>query len=207
MNAASKPGGRRLILVRHSLSALRREVPPHEWRLSPDGIARARAFASRLDPSDITTVFSSVEPKAVETARALAEQWGVEVEEVPGLHEHERPEPQILAREQFERKVEELFARPSELVFGAETADQARRRFTMALMRLIARGSGDIVAVTHGTVMTLFVSEATGIAPFPFWQRQEMPFAVTLTLPELTLVETTFLNESSGTHQQPSSGR
>ena len=185
---------RRLFLVRHSVPEIRRELPAAAWRLSADGLARARAFARQLQPASAGSVFTSAEPKAVETARALAGEWGGAVEEVPGLHEHERPEAQLLSREAFEQKIRDLFARPGELVFGAETAEQARLRFTMAVMRLIARSSSDVVVVTHGTVMALFVAEVAGVEPFAFWKRQEMPFAVTLSLPELRVEKTTFLS-------------
>jgi broad specificity phosphatase PhoE len=178
---------RRLILVRHSLPDIRREVPAAQWRLSPDGLARARALARRVHPVGASTIFTSREPKAAETASALAREWGVEVEEVEGLHEHERPHAKMLSREEFEQMVRELFERPRELVFGAETADGARRRFTMAVMRLLATRPGDVVVVTHGTVMTLFVAEAAGVEPFAFWKRQQMPFAVMLTIPELRI--------------------
>jgi broad specificity phosphatase PhoE len=107
------------------------------------------------------------------------------------LHEHERPEARMLTREAFEQKIRDLFARPGELVFGAETADQARRRFTGALMRLVLQRPGDIVVVTHGTVMALFVAEAAGMDPFVLWRRQEMPCAITLALPELRIESTT----------------
>jgi broad specificity phosphatase PhoE len=185
---------RRLVLVRHSVPEIRRDVPSREWRLSADGLARAKAFSRRLQPTGATSVFTSVEPKATETARALADEWSLPVEEVPGLHEHERPEAQLLSRDAFEQKIRDLFARPGELVFGAETADQARCRFTISLVRLIARAPGDVVAVTHGTVMALFVAEVAGVEPFDFWKRQQMPFAVTLALPELKVESTTFLS-------------
>ena len=184
---------RRLILVRHSVPDIRRDVPAAEWRLSAEGAARARALSRQLQPADATCVFTSREPKATETARLLAGEWQLPVEEVPGLQEHERPEAQLLSRDAFERKIADLFARPGQLVFGAETADQARRRFTAALVRLLTRAAGDIVVVSHGTVIALFVAEVSGVEPFAFWKRQEMPFAVTLTLPELRLERTTFV--------------
>ena len=99
----------------------------------------------------------------------------------------------MLTREAFEARVRDLFARPSELVFGSETADQARRRYTMAVMRLVTSTSADVVIVSHGTVITLFVAEAAGVNPFAFWQRLEMPSAVTLSLPDLKVESTTFL--------------
>jgi broad specificity phosphatase PhoE len=185
---------RRLVLVRHSTPEIRRELPAREWRLSPDGVARARALSRRLSPPAADTIFTSLEPKAVETARALAGEWGLAVNQVPGLHEHERPEARMLTRDAFEQKIRELFARPNDLIFGVETADQARRRFTMAVMRLVVLQQGDVMVVTHGTVMALFVAEAAGMDPFALWRRQEMPCAVTLTLPDLRVERTTTLN-------------
>lgn len=182
---------RRLTLVRHSLPAIARGVAAREWPLSAEGSARARAFARRLRPADGARLFSSCEPKAVETARELAAEWGLEFETVTGLHEHERPDVQLMPREAFERSIRMLFERRSELVFGSETADAARRRFTGAVMRLVARTTGDVLVVSHGTVMTLFVAEVSGVEPFMFWKRQTMPFAVTLTLPELRIESTT----------------
>jgi len=179
--------GRRLILVRHSVPDIRPDVPSAEWRLSPEGFARARGLARRVQPQGASAIFTSREPKAAETARAMAGEWGLEVEEVDGLHEHERPLVQIFPREVFEATIRELFNRPGELVFGSETAERARRRFTVAVMRLVAARSGDVVVVTHGTVMTLFVAAAAGVEPFSFWKRQQMPFAVTLALPELRI--------------------
>ena len=100
-----------------------------------------------------------------------------------------------MSRDVFDQKIRELFARPRERIFGSESAYQARRRFKVAVMRLVARSEGDVVVVTHGTVMTLLVAEATGIEPFVFWKSQAMPFAVTLTLPELQLHGTTKLSD------------
>lgn len=186
--------GGRLILVRHSVPDIRRDVPAAEWRLTAEGLTRARALARLIQPDGAAQIFTSREPKASDTARAMAAEWRLEVEEVDGLHEHERPTAQMLSREAFEGKVRELFERPRELVFGAETAEHARRRFTMAVMRLVAARSGDVVVVTHGTVMTLFVAETAGVEPFTFWRRQQMPFAVTLSLPELRIERLTVLD-------------
>lgn len=177
--------GRRLVLVRHSLPDIKRDVPAAEWQLSEAGKARAAAFGRQFNPGSARTIFTSEEPKAVGTARALASVWDLPVEATAGLHEHERPAAQMLSRDQFEDRVRQMFARPHELGFGTETAEQARRRFSMALMRLVARSSNDVIAVSHGTVMTLFVAEATGVEPFAFWKSLEMPCAVTLELPEL----------------------
>jgi broad specificity phosphatase PhoE len=100
---------------------------------------------------------------------------------------------QILTRDDFEARVRSLFARPADVVFGVESADRARLRFTQAVMRLLLRAREDVIVVSHGTVMTLFVAEAAGVEPFAFWKGLEMPCAVTLSLPELRLVSRSVL--------------
>jgi broad specificity phosphatase PhoE len=177
------------VLVRHSLPEIAPDVPAADWRLSQAGAERAALFARQVDPGSATTVFTSEEPKARETAQALAGVWGLDVEAVAGLREHARPAARLLARTDFEERVRRMFARPHDLVFGAETAEQARRRFTHALMRLIAGSSRDVIVVSHGTVITLFVAEAAGVEPFAFWRSLQMPCAVTLAIPELTIVQ------------------
>ena len=175
---------RRLILIRHSVSAVDPDVPPAEWHLTPEGVTRAEALARSFDPGTASCIFSSSEPKALETARVLGEIWRLPVEEVPGLHEHERPANRILSAEQFEATIGALFARPSEIVFGAESAGAARQRFAAAVTGLVERHDGDIVIVTHGTVMALFVALHTGRDAFEVWKQQQMPCATTLTLPD-----------------------
>lgn len=175
---------RRLILIRHSQSAVRPDLPPAQWHLTPEGVTRARALAARVDPGDASRIFSSSEPKALETARVLGEVWTLPVEEVPGLHEHVRPANGIVSAEEFEATIAALFARPSEIVFGSESADAARQRFTAAVTALVARHAGDIVIVTHGTVMALFIASHTGQDAFHLWKQQQMPCVTTLTLPD-----------------------
>jgi broad specificity phosphatase PhoE len=186
---------RKLILIRHSLSEIEPDVPAAKWLLSEEGVARARTFAARVDPGTARCVFTSTEPKAAHTARLLGAPWHLPVEETAGLHEHERPEPRMLPRDQFEDLVRAVFTRPSEVVFGSESADAALERFGSAVMRAIDQTARDAVIVSHGTVIALFVAKHTGTDPFEFWKRQQMPFAVTLALPHLRLEKLTFLTQ------------
>ena len=100
---------------------------------------------------------------------------------------HERPHVPLLAADVFEWSIQEFFSQPSERVFGSESADEARTRFEQALAPLIDNYSGDLVVVTHGTVLTLTIAARNGIDPFSFWRRLRMPSAVSVTLPDMTL--------------------
>jgi broad specificity phosphatase PhoE len=46
-----------------------------------------------------------------------------------------------------------------------------------------------VAVVTHGTVMTLFVTRAAGLEAFPFWKRLGLPAFVVLSWPGLGLLD------------------
>jgi len=173
-----------LILVRHSLPEIVPTRPASQWRLSDEGRRRCRALADELAAYRPQVILTSVEPKAVETGRLVADRLGLPCEMSPGLHEHERPDVAFGTREQFETSVAGFFARPGELIFGAETANQAHARFRGAVDDVLAHYPERTVAiVTHGTVMTLFIARANELEPFPFWQRLGLPAFVVLSRP------------------------
>jgi broad specificity phosphatase PhoE len=82
-----------------------------------------------------------------------------------------------------------LFARPAELVFGDESADQAYQRFRAAVTGVLELFPDQNVAVvTHGTVMTLLITRAkSDPAPLAFWQRLGLPAVAVLGRPDLAL--------------------
>jgi broad specificity phosphatase PhoE len=199
MVCSGKTEMRRLVLIRHANPALRSDIPPAEWCLTEAGVRRARALAGRVLPGSARAVYTSIERKAVETAQLLGTAWQLPVTPVVGLHEHERPGESLVGALEFQRRVRELFERPRDLVYGTETGEQARRRFKRAVANLLATDSDDVIVVSHGTVMTLFVSAAAGVEPFAFWQSLEMPCAVTLTPPALSVAGMTSVEEASAT--------
>jgi broad specificity phosphatase PhoE len=179
---------RKLILIRHSLPEIDPDVAPREWPLSDEGRRRCEKLARRLNLFSPDIFVSSVEAKAMETARIAADCLGKPYEVAEGLHEHDRTGEPFGTQAEFEAKVAEFFDRPGTLVFGRETADQAHSRYAGALDEAVSRYQGQSVAiVAHGTVMTLFISRALHIDPFPFWKRLGLPAFVVLSWPGLKL--------------------
>lgn len=182
---------RLLILVKHAPPQQQPDVPAHEWRLSDSGRARCKPLAERLAAYQPKAIVTSAEPKAAETGSLAAEILGLPVSTVPDLHEHDRSNtpyyPDVAI---FEAAVREFFAKPDQLVYGAETADTAHARFERALMNVLAaHPTGNLVVVAHGTVITLFVSRRNALEPFAFWKRLGLPSYVALDLPSFRLRE------------------
>jgi broad specificity phosphatase PhoE len=81
--------------------------------------------------------------------------------------------------------------RPDEVVFGEESAAAARDRVTAAITHLLATTSPDqtLAVVTHGTVLALYVAAVTGLDVVDLWRRLGLPAYVTLSRPDLRLIE------------------
>jgi broad specificity phosphatase PhoE len=183
---------RKLILVRHSLSELESGVPPEKWGLSEEGRQRCTKLADHLREYNIDRIITSIEPKAIETGRIVAGILKVSRDTAPHLHEHQRTSIGIIERADFEYHVANLFKNPQELVFGDETADEARTRFEQAVIAVTKKYSQETLAiVAHGTVMTLLIASANPIDPYTFWRGLGLPAIVVVSLPDYILLQTT----------------
>ncbi|MCP4428146.1 MAG: histidine phosphatase family protein, partial [Chloroflexi bacterium] len=97
-------------------------------------------------------------------------------------------------QEDFLTAVARFFAQPDQLVFGDETANEARVRFDTAVRQLIAQRPNDdktssntLAIVAHGTVITLFLAHYNNFAPIPFWQNIKLPDFFVVTLPDMIM--------------------
>jgi broad specificity phosphatase PhoE len=193
-----KQSVRKLILAKHSLPAIEPDMPAHKWRLSDVGRERCHVLAEQLKVYDPDVIVSSLEPKAIETAHIVADVLGMSFRTARDLHEHDRSNVAFETRERFEQQVAEFFLTPDQLVFGAETADRAHRRFADAVHGLIEEhAEGNLVVVAHGTVITLFVSRVAQIDPYELWKRLGLPSFVGLALPELKVVDEWTMNQQN----------
>jgi broad specificity phosphatase PhoE len=180
---------RQIILVKHSLPEIKKDLPAREWSLSEQGKARAERLADILKLHPLDFLAASKEPKAVETARIIAARCGVDLRMLEGLHEHERSSVPHLSKLEFETAVRKFFERPDTLVFGDETANQAHERFSDAMYSILSENTNRKIAiVTHGTVISLYVSRLTGPPGFEIWSQLELPGFVVLDLQSNELI-------------------
>lgn len=165
-----------LILIRHSLTQVDPGSPSHTWSLSAEGRRRCILLADRLRPHHPSRLITSTELKAQETGQIIAEQLDLPVTAVPGLEEHKRSQAGFLDAAAFKHQIARLLTEPETLVFGEETGQQARERFTQTLDQLLKQYPNDTLAlVSHGTILTLFVSAFNKVAPISFWEGLNLP--------------------------------
>ncbi len=179
-----------IILVKHSIPEIISTVPAKEWRLSQTGQIRCTALAEKLEFFSPDVIFSSIEPKAIETAQIITEKFNKPFSIVDGLQEHDRANIGLLEKKEFESKVKEFFDKPESLIFGRETANQSLARFSKALSSIESEyPDKNIAVVAHGTVITLFVSKFNAVEAFSFWKKLDLPSFVVLSLPSHKIVK------------------
>ena len=181
---------RKLILVKHARPDVQEQVPSREWRLSDEGRKACTALAdviSRLDPAVIVV---SDEPKAQETGELVAKKLAKPLEIWAGLHEHDRGNVPMMRSREFISTMAMFFKQPARLVLGRESADQAAARFKAAVDGVVAaHPQGNLVLVTHGTVLALFAAAHGAGDGFLLWRRLGLPSLMVFSIPDFRLLE------------------
>jgi len=179
-----------LVFIRHSQTQPIPDIPSRLWRLTADGRRRCIALARQLIAYNLDVIVTSEEPKAMETGELVAQRLGILCQVKANLHEHERETaPYFGSREEFLGAVNNFFSKPAELVFGNETALQAGERFEGAVESVLTSYPQENIAiVTHGTVLSLFVSKLVEVDAFSFWRSLGMPAFVAFRYPMMELL-------------------
>jgi len=177
---------RKVILVKHAAPQVEPELPPERWHLSEEGRTRCATLAGALQPHAPALVVSSEELKAAETGESLAAHLGVPHHTAPDLHEHDRSNVPHMASREFISLIELFFRRPGELVLGKETAVAALSRFRSALDEvLMEHPEGNVIVVSHGTVIALLLESLGARRGFEVWRAMKLPSYAVLRAPDL----------------------
>lgn len=180
----------KLLLVRHSQPDIDPARNAKLWNLSERGRELCIPLIEKLAPFNPNVIVSSKQQKAWETAKILAQYLKLPIKIEMGLHEHERGnEPFLDSPEEFQNKIRELFLHPHNLIYGAETASEALERYSTAIHKVvIEHPTQNIVIVSHGTVMSLFVAQHNPIETYEFWKNLKTPDLFVLSLPDFLLL-------------------
>ena len=144
--------------VRHAMAVQTDGVHPTEWHLDAAARADAARMATLLEVAPtVGCLVSSTEPKAVETAEAIAEHWDVALVPDDGLREAVRPwiGPGY-------RAVVHRYLR-GELPEGWEPHGDVEARMAASIGAATELAAGrPIVVVSHGLSLSLHLGDRLG---------------------------------------------
>lgn len=167
--------GPRITYVRHAMAVLEDGVHPSAWHLDDGAKAAARAWADRLEvEAGIGALVTSTEPKALETAQAIADHWSATVVEDPRLREAVRPWIGPGYRAIAHRYL------GGEAPEGWEPHAEVADRMAAAVRDAVSHAGRDpVVVVSHGLALALHLGDRLG-ADFDresFWSGLTFPDA------------------------------
>ena len=146
--------------LRHFQTEVDPETPVSKWELSEEGKEEMQRFIQETS-FDCGTVYTSTEPKAVETAERLAEENDLEIVRTDLLREVDRSEEGFV--EDHDRYVElaEGYLRGGDEA-DWEDQEKVRKRFN-EFIRMAESGS---LVVTHGLFLSLNIPDGDSVV---FW--------------------------------------
>lgn len=161
--------------VRHAMAVQADGVHPTLWHLDDVGRADAARMAERLEVAPVIgRLVASTEPKALETAEAIAARWGSELITDERLREAVRPwiGPGY-------RAIVHRYLR-GDLPEGWEPHDDVASRMAEAVSDAVAAAKDrPVVLVSHGLALSLHLGERLGrdFDRESFWRSLAFPDA------------------------------
>ncbi len=178
----------RYVLVRHGQTEWNRverfrgraDVP-----LNETGMAQARATGERVAAEwKPIAVYSSPLSRAVRTAEAVAERFGLQVQARPNLADIDYGEWQGLtpdeARARWPQEVEAWYSAPQDArIPGGESLAALRARAMTEVMELGKLHQGDtIVLAGHTVINRIILLGVLGLGNERFWRLRQEPCAI-----------------------------
>lgn len=146
----------KLYIVRHSIPATDPSVAAEHWPLSEAGIRAAQQLSRLPCWQDVEIIYSSPEPKALQTAEEIARPWDKKVIIEPDLRELQVKQV-WLGNADFLKKVGDYLEGADDPDF--EPYDQAQQRIVSCMQRLVQSPPGrSIAVVSHARILVAFFS-------------------------------------------------
>ncbi len=144
--------------VRHAMPMVEGDAPSTEWHLDEPVRAAAQEWAGRLEVgTGIGALVSSTEPKALETAQAIAARWDSSVTEDPRLREAQRPWIGT-----GYRAVAHRYLRGERPEGWEDHAAVAERMADAVADALAAAGDRTAIVVSHGLALSMHLGDRLG---------------------------------------------
>jgi broad specificity phosphatase PhoE len=163
------------IFLRHGETIKDPNTDVTEWTLTHDALNTLQKHIDNSKFLEVTKVVSSIEPKAITTAKPVANLLGLDIHTVSEFCEILREKKFLTDEEFLDQKKREL-TNLDKIENGEESANDALKRFLSGIEKLESETSGEtILVVSHGTVLTLYFAHLLNLLNtgelFSRWQK------------------------------------
>ncbi len=167
----------KIVLIRHSKSLVNPDISITSWGLSAEGMILAKKLNSLPQIKTIQVVYSSLQPKALETAVLATKNLDIPIKTDDGLTESTSFTNKFVSLKELEENTRKYYAEKTCSINGGETFKEAQERFAKALEDIVKKEQGkeNIGIVSHGNILAGFVSQMTSEDPLEIVQKIRQP--------------------------------
>ncbi|MHA2141074.1 MAG: histidine phosphatase family protein [Candidatus Thorarchaeota archaeon] len=160
--------------MKHGKTAIDRNFPVHDWPLTEEGLRQVEALVSSGIFDSVDSIFSSTEPKAMQTAQPFADRLGIDIVSFPELRELDRAKGGFLSKAKYQQSVKEILNRHA-VVTGWELRENALSRFQSGIMKIMSKDDFDqALLISHGLVLSMHFADLLGVDDvFSRWQKMD----------------------------------
>lgn len=152
----------KLVLIRHSKSLINPQIPIVTWGLSDEGVNLAKQLGDNEYIQKMQVVYSSLQPKALETAILATKNHGAYIKTDDRLTEITSFTNRFVQDHvEYQKNIKNFYTGKVKKLFDGETAEEALKRFKQAIEDIVAHeiDSEFVGIVSHGNILAHFVSQ------------------------------------------------
>src|SRR3990167_11058211 len=166
-----------LVLIRHSKSLVNPNIPIPTWALSDEGVALAKKLNGIEQLKTLDVVYSSLQPKALETAILATKDAGIPIKTDDRLTETTSFTNKFVSPEELEENSRKYYLDNQLSFYDGETSQEALNRFTEAIEDIVKAENDkkNVGIVSHGNVLTLFSAQYAGMNAHELHEKMTYP--------------------------------
>ncbi|NHJ05640.1 MAG: histidine phosphatase family protein [Candidatus Heimdallarchaeota archaeon] len=144
-------------LLRHAQTEMVQNKKISEWPLTERGIIIASKLANEIFRKPFDLIYSSSEPKAIQTAKPFAEKYNLKIIQCFEFRELNRDRGDFQSEDLYKANVELVLKNRDRIYNNWETANNALSRFKEKFQEIDNENQNKkILIVSHGLILNLF---------------------------------------------------
>lgn len=205
----------KIVLIRHGQTEWNitgRFQGQSDVKLTETGKKQASELAERFPFNKIDAVYASDLSRAMYTAKAIADRFGLEVTPLPEVREFHFGEWEGLTYNQicegWPAAIENFFDKPDELQApNGESFPVVQQRAVAGINELVKKHEGQVIAiVAHGAVNRTILAEALGLPLRNLWRIRQDNTAVNVIRYDEGFRNVELVNSTFHLSERPSGG-
>lgn len=167
----------KIVFIRHSKSLVNPRIPIDTWGISDEGVLLAKQLQNLPEIQTLQVIYSSLQPKAIETAVLATKNRGVFLKTDDRLTETTSFTRKFVEEPELEENSKKYYANLQVKINGGESQEEALNRFMAALNSIVSeeKDKQSVGVVSHGSILATFAAQYIEKTAYQILQNMRQP--------------------------------